>query len=108
MESFPGKFDRHCAKLVQEGKWELVHEHINAHYYMNYHGLVQVYRKTLSVPTQMVNLSKAAQVPKFHQRETDRQTDRDRDRQTDRGRDRDGERQWQTETEKQSKLKGIW
>jgi len=46
---YKGKFDAHCAKLVEEKKWELVHEHVNPHYYMDYHGLVQVYRKTLSI-----------------------------------------------------------
>ena len=45
----PGKFDNHCAKLVEEKKWELVHEHINSHFYANFDGLLQVYRKTLSI-----------------------------------------------------------
>jgi len=46
---YKDKFVPHCAKLVQDKKWELVHEHVNPHYYMNFHGLVQVYRKTLSI-----------------------------------------------------------
>merc|ERR1712157_627458 len=46
---YKDKFVPHCARLVEEKKWELVHEHVNPHYYMDYHGLVQVYRKTLSL-----------------------------------------------------------
>lgn len=46
---YAGKFVPHCKKLCDDKKWELVYEHVNPHYYMDYHGLVQVYRKTLSI-----------------------------------------------------------
>lgn len=49
---YKDKFVPHCAKLVELKKWELVHEHVNPHYYMDYHGLVQVYRKTLNITPQ--------------------------------------------------------
>ena len=38
-------YDAQCQKLVDEGKWERVFEHINPNYYMKLHGLVHVFRK---------------------------------------------------------------
>ena len=38
-------FDAHCQRLVNEGKWERIYEHVNPNYFMKKHGLVQVFKR---------------------------------------------------------------